>query len=54
MYDPSNASFQDFELDSSEFYNIILRMLTYFGINLREPEVVKIAELMKDKDNVKN
>ena len=54
MYDPNNASFQDFELDSSEFYNIILRMLTYFGINLREPEVVKIAEIMKDKDNVKN
>ena len=54
MYDPSNGSFQDFELDSSEFTNIVLRMLSYFGINLREAEVVQVAEGLKDKMNLKD
>ena len=54
MYDPSNASFQDFELHESEFSNIVLRMLSYFGINLREGEVMQIAELLKDKMNLKD
>lgn len=54
LYDPSNTSFQDFELHESEFSNIILRMLTYFGINIREAEVVQIAEALKDKSNLKD
>ena len=54
MYDPSNGSFQDFELDSSEFTNIVLRMLSYFGINLREAEVVQVAEGLKDKMSLKD
>ncbi len=49
MYDPSNASFQDFELHESEFSNIVLRMLTFFGINLREEAVVQVAEALKNK-----
>lgn len=51
VFDPSNSSFQDIELHDSEFSNIVNRMLTYFGINLREPEVVKIAENLKDKSS---
>ena len=54
LYDPSNSSFQDFELHESEFPNIINRMLTYFGINLREAEVVQIAETLKDKLTLKD
>lgn len=54
MYDPSNGSFQDFELDPSEFSNIVLRMLSFFGINLREAEVVQVAEGLKDKMNLKD
>lgn len=54
LFDPSNSSFQDFELHDSEFPNIINRMLTYFGINLREAEVVQIAETLKDKLTIKD
>lgn len=54
LYDPSNSSFQDFELHVSEFSNIVNRMLTYFGINLREQEIVQIAETLKDKLNLKD
>lgn len=54
LYDPTNPSFQDFELHESEFSNIILRMLSHFGINLREGEVIQIAETLKDKMNIKD
>lgn len=55
MYDPTKGDFQDFELHASEFSNIVVRMLTYFGLNLRETEVMQIAETLKQtvtqKDN---
>ena len=54
LYDPSNGSFKDFELHSSEFSNIVLRMLVFFGINLRESDVFQVAELLKDKMNLKD
>lgn len=54
MYNPADAAFQDFELHESEFSNIVLRMLSYFGLNLREAEVIQIAETLKDKMNLKD
>lgn len=53
LFDSSNSSYQDFELHESEFSNIVNRMLTYFGINLRESEIVQIAETLKDKLTIK-
>lgn len=53
IFDRTNNDFQDFELHKSEFSNIINRMLTYFGINLREKEVMQIAETLKDKLTIK-
>jgi hypothetical protein len=52
-YNPADTSFQDFELHESEFSNVVLKMLVYFGINLRESDVVQIAEVLKDKQNLK-
>lgn len=49
LYDPSSPSFQDFELHESEFPNIVLGILEYFSINLREAEIVKIADSIKSK-----
>lgn len=54
MFDPSNPSFQDLELHISEFSNIVIRLLSYFGITIREEEVVKVAETLKDKGNLKD
>jgi hypothetical protein len=54
MFDSSNSSYQDFELHASEFSNIVIRMLSSFGINLREGEVIQIAETLKDKMNLKD
>jgi hypothetical protein len=53
-YNPAAGDFQDFELHESEFSNIVVRMLLYFGINLREAEVAQIAQTLKDKNNLKD
>lgn len=53
LYDPSNGSFQDFELHPSEFSNIVLKMLSFFGINLREEAVVQVAEALMNRLNKK-
>jgi len=49
VFNPANPSYQDFELHESEFTNIVLSMLSYFGINLREADVINVAETLKDK-----
>lgn len=48
-FDSTNPSFQDFELHESELINIVLKMLTYFGVSIREEEVVQIAETLKNE-----
>ncbi len=53
LYDPSNVSFQNFELHESEFSNIVIRMMSLFGINLREDQVVAVAENMKQGEQLK-
>lgn len=54
IFDPSNPNFQDIELHESEFYNVVIRTLSHFGINLRERDVIQTAELLKDKQNTKD
>lgn len=53
MFDNSNLDFQDFELHESEFVNIVIVMLSFFGVNLREADVTKYAELLKQKQDDK-
>lgn len=53
LFNPSAGDYQDFELNQAEFTNIVLGMLVYFGINLREPDVVKIADMLKTKMDIK-
>lgn len=54
MFNPAAPDFQDIELHESEFSNIVLRLLSHFGISLREAEVVQIAEQLRDKMNLKD
>lgn len=53
LFNPADVAYQDFELHESEFSNIVLKMLSYFGINLREADVIQVAETLKDKTNIK-
>ena len=54
MFDVSSGSYQDFELHESEFSNIVIRLMSYFSINIREKEIIEIAEILKDKTNLKD
>lgn len=53
LFDPSNVDFQDFDLHPSEFTNIVIRMLSSFGLNIREADVLNVAEGLKNQDNAK-
>ena len=53
LFNPAAGDYQDFELHPSEFSNIVIRMASYFGINLKEEQVINYAELMKQKKEVK-
>ncbi len=47
LYDNTIGDHQDFELHSSELPTIVIEMLSYFGVNLRESDVAKYAEALK-------
>ena len=54
LYDSSNS--QDFELESSEQVNVILRILQYSGIIIRDPQIVQAAasEIQQNEVNKKS
>jgi len=54
LFNQGSTTYQDFELHPSEFTNIVLRMTSLFGINLREADVVKITEQLRDKLTLKD
>jgi len=53
MFDNTLPDYQDFELHVSEFTNIAIIMLSYFGINIRETEVTQYAEALREKQTIK-
>lgn len=53
MFNNAAVDFQDFELHESEFPNIVIQMLSFFGINIRETEVTQYAEALKQKQDTK-
>jgi hypothetical protein len=53
LFNPSAVDYQDFELHVSEFDNLVLKMLSYAGINLREGEVALYAENKMNQENIK-
>ncbi|AGO47960.1 structural protein [Cellulophaga phage phi40:1] len=54
FFNPSADDFQDFELHESEFSNIVVRMLSYLGIHIREVEVTQYAEKLKEKTEIRD
>jgi len=54
MYNAAAVDHQDFELHPSELPNIVINMLSYFGLNLGVADVTAIAEEMKQKKDIKD
>jgi hypothetical protein len=55
-YEYQSGSSQNFELDSSEQVNVILRILQYSGIIIRDPQIVQAAasEIQQNEVNKKS
>jgi hypothetical protein len=53
LFDNTAADFQDFELHESEYSNIVIEMLGYFGVNLREVDLAQYSEIQKNKQDSK-
>ena len=53
LFDNTISDYQDFEIHYSELPNIVVQMLSYLGVNIREADVVQYAEALKQKEEVK-
>ncbi len=53
VFNPSALDYQDFEIHVSEFDKLVLKILSYAGINLREGEVAQYAEQKMNQENIK-
>jgi hypothetical protein len=53
LFNNAAGDYQDFELHPSEYTNIVIRMLSYFGVNLREIDVARYAEAQKSEKDMK-
>jgi hypothetical protein len=51
LFNPSALDYQDFELPESDMNNLIVKILQYAGLSIREVDVVQVAkqEEMQDK-----
>ncbi len=54
LFDNTQVDFQDFELHPSEMDNIAIEILSLVGINIRDLEVTKYAEGVKQTEDAKN
>ena len=53
LFDSTVSDYQDFEIHYADLTNIVINMLSYFGINIREADVVQYAEALKQKEEIK-
>lgn len=50
VYNPSANDHQDIDLHPSEEYNVILKTLGYFGVNLKEQDIIAAANAMQQQE----
>lgn len=51
VFNPSNAFYQDFELPLSDFAGLVVKILQYAGVSIREMEVVQAAKSEEIQDS---
>jgi hypothetical protein len=44
IFNPSAAGYQDFELPNSDFANLVVKILYYSGVQIREEQVTAAAK----------
>lgn len=50
LFNPGAATYQDFELPLDDFANLVIKILEYSGISIRESEVVSAAKAEEVQD----
>jgi hypothetical protein len=50
LFNPSSSSYQDFELPLDDFANLVIKILEYSGISIREQDVVSAAKAEEVQD----
>ena len=50
IFNQSAVDFQDFELPESDFTNLVLKILQYSGVSIRESEIVQAAKSEEIQD----
>ena len=51
LFSPTAVDYQDFELPESDEPTLVVRILEYAGLSIRETEVVKVAAGMDAREN---
>lgn len=49
VFNPSKSDFQDFEIHSSDEPRLVVKILEYAGVSIREQEVVSYAEMQEQQ-----
>jgi hypothetical protein len=47
LFNPTAGDYQDFELPTSMFNEIVIKILSYCGIQIREADVVQATQIME-------
>ena len=50
LFNPSSSTYQDFELPLNDFANLVIKILEYSGISIREQDVVSAAKSEEVQD----
>lgn len=54
LFNPSNNDYQDFELPMDEFPLLVVKILAYCGISIREQDIVQVAKAQEIQDIQQN
>jgi hypothetical protein len=49
LFNPSAADYQDFEIHPSDEPKLIIKILSYMGVSIREQDIFTVAESMDNE-----
>lgn len=52
IFNPSSLNYQDFEIGDDDRFKLIVKILKYAGLNIREADIVQAAQQFENQDNL--
>jgi hypothetical protein len=50
FFNPNSATYKDFELPLDDFANLVIKILSYAGVSIREQDIVQAAKSEEIQD----